>query len=297
MAETKQPEITRSKKSYGIACCKYIDHILHVLMVKKKYTYSFFEFVFCKYPKFDRLKLEKLFDGMTFQEKSDILEMDFNKLWCKILLNIPEDPYQPTRNKVKLKRTSIKKRFESTYFESISLNLNQKEKEYKTYLAKKQRFLELIEDGGRRLREIINHSRSADSIWEIPKGRPNDEEKPLDTANREFTEETNGTINNYKIIYEIEPIKVNYVNACCLYENEYFVALADDKWIPQFQYNCYECNSEVEELRWVSAAELKFLNRGQHNYKRMNTLLNTISHAIKKYKPLTNKIVCVTSVY
>lgn len=288
-----EQKIQKTKQSYGLACCKFIKGILYVLMVKKKYTYSFFEFVFCKYPRFDRYKLEKLFDGMTFQEKTDILEMDFDKLWCKIVLNIPDDPKSLSK-KTKLKRTIGRQFINEFEIDSTSdiqaLDLTPKEKEYQTYIAKKQRFLDLIDDGGRRLKEIINHSKSSDAIWEVPKGRPELNEKPLDVAIREFNEETAGTIENFRVLYDLPTIKINYVNADCLYNNEYYIAIANDDWIPQFQYNCYENNREVEEIRFISVDEVKFLNKGQHTFKRMINLVSSISKLIKIHKPFIQKI-------
>lgn len=284
--ESKNDNEMKVKLSYGLACCKYINGRLHVLMIKKKYTYSFFEFVFGKYPRADRNKLESLFNTMTYQEKSDILEMDFDKLWCKIVLNIPEDPNSINKSKIKIKRPTGKKRFDLVFQEGITDSIddkNQKEKEWTTYITKRQRFRDFIDDGGRRLKELINHSKSSDPIWEVPKGRPDGDEKPIDTANREFTEETAGCIDNYRVIYEIAPIKVNYMNSNCFYKNEYFVALADINWIPQVQFNCYEYNREVEELRWVSSEEIKYLNRGQHTYARMINLLNMIEKVMKPH--------------
>lgn len=280
-----------TKQSYGLACCKFIDGILHVLMVKKKYSYAFFEFVFCKYPKFDRKKLDELFNGMTFQEKKDILELNFDKLWCKIVLNVPDDPNSMTK-KTKLKKIigKLKNVVDVEDVEEKKYDISPKEKEYQTYLVKKHRFMELIEDGGRRLREIINHSKSADPIWEIPKGRPESNEKPLDTAVREFYEETTITIDRYKIIYDIHPIKINYVIGDCLYNNEYYVAIAGDDLIINNEYNRYDNNIEVEEIRWINVHEVPFLNRGQHTYKRMINLVNSVHKIARQHKPLCARL-------
>jgi 8-oxo-dGTP pyrophosphatase MutT (NUDIX family) len=284
-------EKQRQKQSYGLAVCKFINNRFHVLFVKKKYTYSFFEFVFGKYPKFDKKKLEELFNTMTFQEKLLILEMNFDKLWCKIVLNVPEDPNVLNKNRVKLKRPTGKKRFELAFTEGLIGDINEnemlsaKEKEFQTYISKKNRFTELIEDGGKLLKELIAHSSSSDAIWEIPKGRPDENEKPLDAAMREFTEETNGIAKNYKIIHEIEPIKVNYINNNCLYNNDYFVAIVDPNWEPTDLFHYYENNREIEEVRWINTDEIRFLNRNQHTYARMIELMNRIKKAIKAYKP------------
>lgn len=281
-------ELVRNKQSYGLAVCKFIDHRFHVLCVKKKYTYAFFEFVFGKYPKFDKKCLEELFNVMTFQEKALILEMNFDKLWCKIVLNVPEDPNSVSRNKIKLKRPTGKKRFTDIIFGDIEETkeeyISERSKEYQTYTAKKQRFLELTDDSGKLLKELINHSKSSDPIWEIPKGRPDENEKPLDTAIREFTEETNGIANCYRIIHEINPIKINYVNRNCSYNNDYYVGLADESWEPSGIFQSYENNREVEEVRWVNTEEIKYLNRGQHTWSRMIDLLDKIKHAIQPYR-------------
>lgn len=284
----------RIKQSYGLAVCKFINHRIHVLFVKKKYTYSFFEFVFGKYPKFDKRRIEDLFNSMTFQEKILILEMNFDKLWCKIVLNVPEDPNSISRNRIKLKRPTGKKRFELAFTDGLTgfidedkniAILTDKEKEYVTYINKKQRFMELIDDNGKLIKELISHSTSSDPIWEIPKGRPDIDEKPLDTAIREFTEETAGVANNYKIIHDIEPIKINYVNGNCLYNNEYYVAFVNHDWEPSNIFQTYENNREVEEVRWINTDEIRFLNRNQHTYSRMIDLMNKIRNSIKSYRP------------
>ena len=57
------------KKSYGIACCRYnlTTKLPEILMIKKRYTYAFFDFVFTKYKKNDDNRLCKLFDQMSIQ--------------------------------------------------------------------------------------------------------------------------------------------------------------------------------------------------------------------------------------
>jgi hypothetical protein len=102
---------------------------------------------------------------------------------------------------------------------------------------------------------------------------------------REFTEETNGIANDYKIIHEIEPIKINYVNSNCLYNNEYYVAVVRDNWNPSEIFQTYENNREVEEVRWINTDEIRFLNRGQHTYARMIDLMNKIKNSIKQHRP------------
>jgi len=145
------------KESYGIACCRYNLETLEpeVLMVKKRYTYAFFDFVFSKYKKKDDNRLRKLFSQMSVHEKIDILRLDFDKLWCRIRIKIPEPPDYSYKN--------------------LKNNTNiRKNDEWNTYIFKKRKFDNnfINTDKGRRLRKLIHGTKSVDSIWEIPKGRP-----------------------------------------------------------------------------------------------------------------------------
>ena len=65
-------------------------------MIKKRYTYAFFDFVFTKYKKNDDVRLCKLFDQMSIQEKADILRLDFDRLWARIRIKIPIQPKSDT---------------------------------------------------------------------------------------------------------------------------------------------------------------------------------------------------------
>ena len=110
----------------------------------------------------------------------------------------------------------------------------------------------------------MNGSESVDSVWEIPKGRQANKEKPLNTAIREFKEETDIKISSYKILMHIKPIRYTYMANKVLYENIYYVAMAKKfTWEPKLNFNSYEQMVEVENLRWISADEVKYLNKNQ----------------------------------
>jgi len=233
-------------------------------MIKKKYTYAFFEFVFGKYIK-NKVMFENLFDSMTFQEKKDILEFNFDKLWRKIVNYIPN-------SKQKNKFQTYRYRYEDN------------EKETEIYYDKKQQFNKLITDNSKRLKELIYYSKSSDPIWEVPKGRPNLNELPLNTAIREFTEETTYESDNYNIMIDIPSIKINYQYDKCFYINEYFIAFAKPEWYPQLNFYNYDSNKEIEEIKWISYDEIKYLNKGQHTAGRMINLFNILQKILLKYR-------------
>ena len=92
-------------KSYGIALCRFNSNKEpEIILIKKRYTYYFFEFVLGKYQRNDNKYLFKLFNNMTYQEKMDILSLKFDTLWYKIWLEIPShalnrDSSYPSRQK------------------------------------------------------------------------------------------------------------------------------------------------------------------------------------------------------
>jgi len=82
------------KKTYGIALCRYNEKkTAEILMIKKRYTYAFFSFVFGYYKKYNNKQIKHLFNNMTLEEKIDILSLNFSILWYRIWLSNPEQNY------------------------------------------------------------------------------------------------------------------------------------------------------------------------------------------------------------
>jgi hypothetical protein len=97
MRDDKMPYDKDVRKSSGIACCRFNKDTnrLEVLLVKKRYTYCFVAFVFGQYNNKDEKRLKFLFNGMTLQEKIDILSLRFDMIWYKIWLEFPAISRQP----------------------------------------------------------------------------------------------------------------------------------------------------------------------------------------------------------
>lgn len=337
--------VRRFKKSYGIACCRYnlLTKEPEVLMIKKRYTYAFFNFVFTKYKKNDDMRLRKLFSQMSIQEKADILQLDFDKLWIRIRIKIPNPPettriinnkhtnrnnkffrynnendtsYQeltkcPSRSNLHehnrhfynsyptingkhyieyaLTNSNTHKEWNNNYEidasagSMLSLPIDSIKNEYtpnnihknkiyypgdnwRTYYIKKDKFNRnfILSDKGKRLKKLINGTNSIDSIWEIPKGRPSENEKPINTAIREFKEETDLSIDSYRFLTHVKPIINSYIVNKCSYTHTYFIAVAKNfKLDPKINFQSYEQMTEVEDLRWVSYFRAEHLNLKQ----------------------------------
>jgi 8-oxo-dGTP pyrophosphatase MutT (NUDIX family) len=198
-----RPEII--KKSYGLALCRYNleTSSYEVLMIKKRYTYYFVEFVLGHYNKNNEERLVYLFGNMSHEEKVTILSLDFGKLWYKIWLIDPESLYGVHNKNLSMdeqnRYNNCKKHYESSF----------------------------LLDNGEKLRKLIDKSTSVDTIWEIPKGRRMSGETLIDCAMREVREETGIDSNQYSILFDIDSRNYQISDGCVTYENHYYIALWD----------------------------------------------------------------------
>jgi len=250
----------RIKRSYGLICCKKINNHVEMIMIKKSVTYHYCEFVLGKYhnPKKDASKkhLKLLFNNMTHSEKTDILTLNFSTMWYRIYVENPEKI-------ITLKNADCKKWITA-------------------YLRKKSKFEStFLRDGGRLLRELIKDSVNAELPWEYPKGHAELGEVPLETAIREFGEET-GIINGYKILMRIKPYIQTYTDFSITYQNIYYFAHVPDNAnvTPKYKFFNKTQVNEVADIKWVSKIKLQNMNLYERTLKRMCKMFNIVK---KKY--------------
>jgi 8-oxo-dGTP pyrophosphatase MutT (NUDIX family) len=223
------PVSKQHKYSIGLACMRYINGYPEILLVCKRYTYAFSEFVHGKYTMLFHSNYQKtkqdlidLFSKMTVEEKVDILSLDFNKIWYKVWLNGSKPPsYFYAKNK-----------FESTF----------------------------LVDGGVRLKKLLSKSTNSQKVWEIPKGRKKSkEESDIICAVREFKEETGIQKNQYKILPGIIR-KFSHTDANITYTNTYYLAVMTHKIEPQISFITNEQISEIGDIRWMSMAMIRVID-------------------------------------
>jgi len=165
------------KVSIGIACVRWNNNKPEMILVCKKQTYAFTQFLHGKYSN-NLESIKKLLNLMTVDEKIDILSMDFDRMWYRVWFDDHIPLYYLSKNK----------------FENM----------FKS-------------DNGNRLKKMIYSSINSDKIWEIPKGRRKPGESDIHCAIREFQEETNIYKKHYKlylkpIVYTYIDFGIKYVN-------------------------------------------------------------------------------------
>lgn len=248
------------RKSYGIILFKRdMNNHINFLMIKKTKSYCFCKFVMGKYKNTDK-DLIKLFNNMTYHEKVDIMKLDYSLLWYKMNLN------------------TIK-------------NLNAKS--YSNYVTKKNKFESLyIHDNGKKLKRLINNSFNCDTEWEFPKGKSNSpEELGIQTAIREFEEETKMKKNQYRLLLNIIPFVESYKDYGITYKTTYYYAeLLNGSY--KYSFLDFLQSREVQSIKWMTKDKLlRDINLPKITQDRIIKKIKTVICNYKKYKKYNKHII------
>lgn len=241
------------KRSSGIACMRKNPNNgkLEVIVIKKRYSYAYAEFMKGSYYPADfkkgsgsEARLIDLFSEMTVEDKIIILSMNFSSMWYHIWLN---------RNKSQ-QYYMIKSRFESAF----------------------------KADNGRRLGEMISASNNGRHMWEIPKGRMNyDNEGDVRCAVREFEEETGIEKSCYTIYPNTKRVH-KYVDKGVKYEMVYFLAFTiknDDNSVSIIRREQF---SEVGDIKWMNIDMIRAVDCGKKLENIVSPLMNVMKKKIKR---------------
>lgn len=246
--------MTGVRKSYGIICARHDQHGTQMLMIKKAATYPYCEFIAGRYHKKKAAHLKRLFNNMTYHEKIDILTLNFQHMWYRIYRVNADETYTSGVGNIWTRQ----------------------------YISKKTKFEKsFLTDGGAYLKKLISQSVNVDTPWEFPKGRAAPKEKELNTAIREFYEETGIAESQYQILWHLKPYVETYKDFGTTYINTYYYAVAQGDWSPTYSFSDDHQIREVSAVRWVTKQDLRHMNLQKNTYTR---LVNSFDKIIKKYQ-------------
>ena len=235
--------------SIGIICFRINENnIIEYLMIKRKHSLGFVEFMRGKYPLYNYNYLINIFNEMSNKEKEIIKGSDFDDLWKYLWGDQVGIQY---RGEEKISRDK---------YELLKLGINNKE-EYN-------------------LEKILNECKYEwdDTEWGFPKGRRNYQEKDLSCALREFEEETGYDKNSLKLIQNIIPLEEIFTGSNYKsYKHKYYIAKLDKNVEPIANYQ----KSEVSKVDWLSLNECQNLIR-PYNLERLD-LLKKVDNILKTY--------------
>jgi 8-oxo-dGTP pyrophosphatase MutT (NUDIX family) len=199
------------------------DDNIKYLMISRKDSLGFVEFIRGKYQLYNEIYLRNIIDGMTNDEKKQLLTDDFNGLLQSLW--------------------------------GVNANITYKSEE----LISREKYNKLkegikIEDTTYSLKTLVEQSTTSweTSEWGFPKGRRNYQEKELVCALREFQEETGYKKNLIKIIQNLLPLEEIFTGSNFKsYKHCYYIGCMETFEEPSEPFQ----ESEVGQMGWFSYKE------------------------------------------
>lgn len=241
--------------SYGLICFKKIHNEINYIMIQKKDTISYIEFIRGKYDINNLSYLIMLFSNMTYQEKQQLNTHDFKKIWGNLWSNTSNDSkFQKEYNRSLQKFNKIKKGF---------------------MLARIDGSIQHVD-----IKYLLSVTPNiAEQEWEFPKGRRKLHESDIDCSIREFCEE----VGLYERIF-IHDLNKQYEEIFqgsnnVRYRNIYYIAqFIREETLIKFDCNNSQQVKEVRDVGWFSYDEvIKSMNNKSPEkielFKRVNSII------------------------
>jgi 8-oxo-dGTP pyrophosphatase MutT (NUDIX family) len=218
---------------------------LQFLLIQRKDSLNFVEFIRGKYDVTDISYIERMFRNMTIAEQERILFLDFDGLWRSVW-----------------GRGSKSHRSE---FESSWVKYNRIRNLLPGIIQK-------------------NRSTWTEPEWGFPKGRRNYQENDISCAIREFVEETGLSKNSFRIIENILPVTEkffgsNHVHYC----HKYYIAICYPDIEVSMNYNNETMTKEIGDIRWLTHEQALAKIRPD-NIEKREILLNVVK-ILKNFLP------------
>lgn len=236
--------------SYGIILFRKYNNKIQFLMIRRKDSFGYIDFIRGKYSPYDIEQIINSIDEMSIHEKQRIQLEPFDNLW-KSMWGNDNNQY---RNEELLSNKKIELLKNGVTINNIKYTLP----------------------------DLVRLSKTEwlETEWEFPKGRRNYQEKDLECALREFEEETGYSQNNISVITNILPFEEIYIGSNHKsYKHKYFLAYMNNNEdiIP---YNKYQ-ETEVSKVEWKTIDEC--LNSIRSYNLEKKKIINNIHKLLTDY--------------
>lgn len=237
--------------SYGIILYRFIEDKPHILMIQRKDSLCYIEFLRGKYKTNNLQYIQILINKFNMKEKENIVKYSFDELWKRMWLieDINKSKFKSDYEKGKANFDTLKKGYQyNDKFINIDYFVNKSPTEYIT------------------------------PEWEFPKGRRNNNETNKDCAIRECKEETNYTIDDYELIINIRPFSENYMGENKIkYRHLYYLGrlLNEDK-VLEIDPGNKDQIFEISGIKWLDKESSLSILRDYHK-TRETVILNVFS--------------------
>lgn len=234
--------------SYGIIAIKYVDTIPYYLLIRRRDSLSYVEFMRGKYELSNPAYIQLLINCMTCDEQSRLVSQTFDSLWS-------------------------------------ALWNNQNTRQYRNEYTAAKRMFELLRNtgdmNGKLLIKYIEESSKewGDPEWGFPKGRRMSYETTEACALREFKEETGCDHTIVSLLAGSEGYIEEYVGTNGIrYRQTYYIGVSSSDAKVEFQPHNRVMNREVGAIGWFPFEEAYLKIRSTNKEKR--ALLAELHHKI-----------------
>jgi|TARA_R110002072_G_scaffold159134_9_gene310200 8-oxo-dGTP pyrophosphatase MutT (NUDIX family) len=242
--------------SCGVLLCKKEEGEYKVLMINRKDSLCYIDFLRGKYNINDVEYIQILVDKMTINEKDKLMKNTFDDLWMS-LWNLEE----LTKELVEKNDYKEGKR----KYESLKMGIHRDKQLYQLGMF-----------------VSVSSTDYRECEWEFPKGRRNKHEKNKDCAIREVGEETNYMITeDYDMISNIIPLTEEFRGENRVkYKYLYYIGLVTNK---EKRCEISEDNvnqkQEISDIGWFSKEES--LSKIRDYHKSRERLIGTIYNLLE----------------
>ena len=239
--------------SIGIIAFRKNKNNYEYLMIRRKETLGFIDFMRGKYFIQNKDYIFDMIKQMTKDEKDRLLAEEFETLWENIWKDSFSQQFKSEEMSSKEKFNNLKN---GITFKGNTYNL-------KSLIEESNKYEEWLEPE-----------------WGYPKGRRNNYEKDFDCALREWCEETGFNKNHLHNVQNLMPLYEIFTGSNFKsYKHKYFLMYMDMK-------NTYNLNdfqkSEVSKMGWFNLEECKKIIR-PYNLEKINIIEN-VDKILKNYK-------------
>lgn len=242
--------------SVGIIAYRINNSQKEYLMIRRKDTLGFIDFMRGKYSVNNKDYIMNMLKQMTQDEKTKLDSLSFDELWLSVwgnnrLSNQYKQEETVSRNKFQVIKDGI-------YNKKGFYNLNT-----------------LIE-------ESKQYTQWEEPEWGFPKGRRNFQEKDYDCALREFKEETGVPVESLHSIQNIFPFEENFTGSNYKsYKHKYYITYMDyEKTLLSYKYD----KMEVSKIEWKSLKQCIECMR-PYNLEKQHMLTN-LDNMLTYHKPV-----------
>jgi len=236
--------------SHGIIAFRKSELGIQYLMIRRKDSFGYIDFIRGKYSSHNIEQIQKSVDEMSLYEKGRILNESFDVLWRELW---------GETNGIQYRGEEVSS---SKKFETIRNGV-------------------IINDGIIKLSDIVKNSNTnwSETEWEFPKGRRNTQEKDLDCALREFQEETGHDKNNLDVIVNLVPFEETFVGSNYKsYKHKFSLGFMREN---NDLLNNYQ-KTEVSKIAWKTYDECINSIRPYHLEKKQ--MLSNINNMLENYR-------------